>query len=208
MKLTSRRMTTGCGLLLSLAISSCTTVPTTYQDLGNQLGAAAAKKSTINEISSFLGASPIKCEDLPPYPVVGLLIEDHDGPTVVGIDPAGPAAASGIREGDKILYINSKRTERVEEGSAIIRSEADPGHPISIATQRGVYRFTPYYPKAVTQCYWEVMGNQVRKVAGSMNDGKALGQAPDSGVTYQKFFRGVCRFFDGRASQCQSNWQE
>jgi membrane-associated protease RseP (regulator of RpoE activity) len=197
-----------CGFLVGLLMSGCATQPSSYQNWGKQFLDAAAKKSTVREISSFLGAEPVKCENLPPYPIVGLLIEDHAGPIVASVDPSGPAANSGIRKGDKILFINSKRTERIEEGSEIIRSEAAPDRPLIIETQRGTYRFTPKYPTSVTQCYWEVMGDQARKDAGSATDKQYPGQASDKGVTYQRFFRGVCRFFDGRASQCQYNWQK
>ena len=182
------------GLLVCLFLSGCATRAGLHQDVGKQFLDAAARKNTVSEISAMLGGKPVKCENLPSYPVVGLLIEDHGGPTVASVDPSGPAANSGIRKGDKILFINSKRVSGVAQGSDIITSEARADRPIAIETQRGTYSFTPQYPKSVSQCYWEILDERARSEAGS----SASERSPDQGV-----FKGVCRFFDGRASQCQ-----
>ena len=208
MNLRARYRVAACSCLVSLAMTNCVTRPGSNQGWGTRLLDSAVKRSTVREISSFLGAEPVKCESLPSYPVVGLLIVDRAGPTVDSVDPAGPSARSGIGKGDKILFINSKPVETVEQGSELIRSEAGPGRQIVIETQRGTYRFTPRYPKTVTQCYWDVKVNQVRNNAGGLNSTENLGQASEKEAAHPRSFVGTCRFFDGRASQCQYIWQE
>lgn len=207
MELMPQRIAAVYCFLVGLAISGCATRLGSDPDWGRQLLDAAAKKSTVQEISAFLDAEPVKCESLPSYPIVGLLIEDHGGPTVASIDPTGPAARSGIRKGDKILSINSKPVKGVKEGSEIIRSEAGPDHPIVIETQRGPYQVTPKYPKRVSQCYWEVADARIRQSTVDSDAGPGIGQAPSKGIAYRRLFRGVCRFFDGHASQCEYIWQ-
>jgi len=153
----------------------------------------------VDEISAMVGKEPDKCVSLPSYPTVGLLIEDHDGPTVTRVDPSGPAAESGIKKGDKILFINSQRVDSVTQGAEIIQSQSRVDRPLTIQTQSGTYRVMPTYPAHVTQCYWEIMAGDIRNTPATTNTGRSPAQAFDG----HEVFKGVCRFFDGRASQCE-----
>lgn len=188
--------------------SGCATQSSLYQSWGNQLADAAATNRTKEDISLMLGAEPYKCENATAYPMVGISLEDASGPTVRGIDPKGAAASTDIKVGDKIISVNAKATISSKEVVDSIRAIASPSHPITIETQRGAYTLTPKYSVEAKQCYWEITAGQVGTVAGSAFVNQYGGSAIQGGAAYQRFFRATCRFTDGRASACQSNWQE
>lgn len=204
-----RLLTLTCtAVVIVTAISGCATRSSLYQSWGHQLADAEATNRTKEDISLMLGAESYKCENATAYPMVGILLEDASGPTVRGIDPKGAAASTDIKVGDKIISVNAKATISSKEVVDSIRAIASPGHPITIETKRGSYTLTPKYPVEAKQCYWEITAGQVGTVAGSAFVNQYGGNAQQSGEAYQRFFRATCRFTDGRASVCQSNWQE
>ncbi len=188
--------------------SGCATQSSLYQSWGRQLADASATNRTKEDISLMLGNEPYKCENAPLNPMIGILLADTSGPTVRGVDPKGPAANTDIKAGDKILSVNSKATNSSQEVVDFIRATASSDRPITIETQRGSYSLTPKYPTEVKQCYWEISAGQIGKAAGSAYVNQYGGSAIQGGAAYQRFFRTTCRFSDGRASVCQSNWQE
>jgi len=195
-------------IVMVTVTSGCATQSSLYQSWGKQLAGAAATNLTKEDISLMLGAEPHKCENASVNPMIGISLEDASGPTVRGIDPKGSAASTDIMIGDKIISINSKATNSAKEVVDSIRAIASPNRPITIETQRGSYALTPKYPVEAKQCYWEITAGQVGKVTGSAYVNQYGGSAIQGGAAYQRFFRATCRFTDGRASVCQSNWQE
>jgi len=195
-------------IVLISVTSGCATHSSLYQSWGAQLANASATNRTKEDISLMLGSEPYKCENVPASPMIGILLEDKAGPTVRGVDPKGAAANTDIKIGDRILSVNSKATNSSQEVVNAIKNTADSDRPIAIETQRGTFSLTPKYPTEVKQCYWDIIAGQVSKVAGSAYVNQYGGSAVQGGAAYQRFFRATCRFSDGRATACQSNWQE
>jgi len=195
--------------VMTLFTSGCATKPTSlYQSWGNQLAGVGQYGKTVSDVSLLLGVEPYKCENVESKPMIGILIKDDDGVIVKGIQPNGPAATAGIKTGDKVLSVNGKRVFSSLELMNLIRSEANPNKSLLIETNRETVTLRPMYPIETTQCYWEIVAGEVQKVSGGAYGNRYGGFASHGGTSYKRFFRTSCRFVDGIASECRSNWQE
>ncbi len=181
--------------------------PSLYKSWGEKLVHAPEASQTKEDISLMLGAEPYKCDNVPAAPMIGIRLEGASGTTVRGINPNDSVANTDIKIGDKILSINSKPTKSPQDVVAAIKAVTDPNRPIIIETQRSSYAITPRYLE-VKQCYWEITAGKVERHGGSAYVNQYGGAAAQGGAAYNRFFRATCRFVDGKASNCQSNWQE
>lgn len=179
-----------------------------YQSWGDQLADAAKYRITVSDVSLLLGVEPYKCEKVESKPMIGLLVEDDEGVIVKGIYPNSPATMTAIKPGDKVLSINGKKVFSSLELINLIHLEATPDKPLVIKTNRETITLQPMYPNETTQCYWEVAAGEVQKVSGGAYVNEYGGTASHGGSSYNRFFRASCRFVEGRAFGCRSNWQE
>jgi regulator of sigma E protease len=59
----------------------------------------------------------------------------HPSATVAAVQPGTPAAAAGLRAGDRVVGVNGRATRSFEEASRLIRSTA--GGPVTVTVERG-----------------------------------------------------------------------
>jgi C-terminal processing protease CtpA/Prc len=139
--------------------------------------------------------------------MIGIHLKLED-PTVVSVDPNGAAAAAGMKPGQRILKVNETPISTGKDVVAVLRATAKWGAPTSVVTDVTAYSIVMKRPTEARQCYWDVSAGSVGENRGIAYVNQYGGSAGQRGSEYQRFFRTSCRFFDGRAVSCQSNWQE
>jgi membrane-associated protease RseP (regulator of RpoE activity) len=192
----------GLGIIAIIAavISACAVAQSTADhSWSKQIDLAPKRHQSKEDISQILGHKPIKCENIPGKPTVGILLRHDSRTTILEIYPNSPAAGTGLKVGDKILTVNSKPVHSMEDVIASTVGIEGPNTPITIQTQRGSYVVTPTYPTESEQCYWEVIGDKV---------GPDVGGRTPRGTMHRQYFRATCRFTDGKAYICHPQWQE
>jgi hypothetical protein len=162
--------------------------------------------TSIDDVSLLLGTPPIKCENVDPTPVIGLVADKEN--TILSVNPKCAAATAGIRKGEKILRVNNISVSDREETGSTIKSNLKWDEPINIGTQIKTYTLIPKRPNEAIQCYWDLSAGSVAKSSSGAYVDRYAGASSSSGAQYERFFRTSCRFYDGYSVSCQSNWQE
>ena len=171
------------------------TVASPYPEWGRQLNTFLGGLRTIDDVNHLLGSAPALCETFEPVPIVGIQIL-NDEPIVASIDPAGAAASSGIREGDRILKVNRTPVFTGGEVVAALRASTSWDSTIIVTTRSGVRSFTLERPVAAKLCTWHI------------NEPYPGGSAGQRAQGPPRYFRASCRDYDGRLVGCQATWQE
>jgi membrane-associated protease RseP (regulator of RpoE activity) len=184
---------------------------TLYQSWDRTLDRGNLK--TVDDVSMILGSPPIKCDEIEPTrtgTLTGIFLgsqSDPDAPIINYVRPNSPAALANMAVGEYIQYVNDKKVETaadVLDDLALVPIDA----PVSIKTKKNAYTLLFPQPTLARQCYWEISGGPVGHPGGSA---LVLSQsaAPGGAATlHQRFFKTVCRFYDGTLVGCISNWQE
>ena len=167
---------------------------------------------TVDDVSMILGSSPTRCDEIEPTRVgtlIGFFLGSQDDPGsayVNHVRPNSPAAQAGMAVGEYVLSVNDWKVQAaadVQSALALIPLEA----PVSVRTRKNTYTLVYPQPAQARQCYWEISGGQVGYPGAAL----VLPQpapASSSGPVHQRFFKTVCRFYDGVLAGCISNWQE
>jgi hypothetical protein len=112
--------------------------PGTPRGLGEGAGGTAglnAMGQLMKFIGAFLGKKPTP--DLRPQPFLGaLLAEDDKGVTVKSVLEGGPAAAGGLRPGDRIAEFNN-RSVREQQDVKRYLSHLKSGAAVPVLVERG-----------------------------------------------------------------------
>jgi hypothetical protein len=168
---------------------------------------------TVDDVSMILGSTPTRCDEIEPTRVgtlTGFFLGTQDDPNstyITFIRPNSPAASAGMAVGDEVRAVNDTKVETAEEvqnALALLPLEA----PVSLRTRKNSYTVVFPLPKEARQCYWEISGGAV----GYPGDAPLVLPQPapagSAGPVHQRFFKTVCRFYDGVLAGCISNWQE
>lgn len=177
-----------------------------YQNWGDQLSEMPLSNARVEDVSMVLGVPPLHCDKLVAHrPAIGVKIDSSE-PLIISVTPNSPADLAGIRAGDKIDKINEQVITDTDELIAVIQN-ANEGTKIEFESSRGVFSVTPRLPK-IEQCYWDVNSGQASELEGRLHV-RAFSNDPNlSASSRLNYFRASCRFADGYAADCRSNWQE
>jgi len=210
MMISNMKIATGLALLFSvLVMSSCGTKrQSLYSRWGQQLNDAPTEKRTIDDISMLLGTPPNKCVQIEPNPGLGILVQKTQLPIVLAVRPNSPAFKAGIQKGEMITNIDTVSIGSVQDFKSAMLDRAKWGNKVAILTNARSYEVTFEKPTESLQCYWDISGGTIGTSRGGAYVDRAGGFASENSAAYQRIFRASCRFYDGQAIGCQSNWQE
>lgn len=189
-------LTTG---LIAATLCSCATQPVAAQRWEKQIDAAPKNHMTKEDISQMLAHAPTHCETIAGRPTLGILLRHNSGTTIRGIFPNSPAAATGLQIGDRILSVNAKPVDSMEDVIASTEGIKGPDPSIIIKTQRGTYVVTPHSFATSEQCSWSIRPTRVKL---------PLGSAAPEDQQHPGLFHAICRFNDGKAYICRWRWEK
>jgi membrane-associated protease RseP (regulator of RpoE activity) len=161
------------------------------------------------DVSRLVGAPPAYCEPLDPAgPATGIVTAENRPDTVVAsVRPGSPAAAAGLRPGDRIFAVAAQTLKGPEELLPALRTHGRAGVPLKLDTSRGTIVVTPRIPE-VERCYWQLPPGQIVWMGGAA-PGHPSGAAGGAGAANgQPFFWASCRAHDGIIVDCQADWRE
>jgi len=181
--------------------------PSVYESWGEQLSNNGTTIRTVDDVSFLLGSPPTKCDNIKPAPMIGLKI-GIENTAILSVDPNGAASVAGIKAGEKIMKVNEMKVYSAKDISSALSIVAERDKTVIIQTDVKTYSVSPSRPTEAKQCYWDITAGAVAETRGGAYVNEYGGSAGHSGSEYQRFFRTSCRFYDGRAVNCQSNWQE
>lgn len=206
------------GLLLMLTplllVHGCATAPpkpqTLYQSWDQTLDRGNLK--TVDDVSMILGSPPTRCDEIEPTrtgTLIGIFLgsqSEPDSTTISGVRPNSPAAQAGVAVGENVQYVNDRKVASATEvldALALVPFE----DPVTIRTKKNAYALRFPRPQQARQCYWEISGGQVGYPGAALALPQPAGPGT-AGPVHQRFFKTVCRFYDGVLAGCISNWQE
>jgi hypothetical protein len=178
-----------------------------YENWGEQLSNSGTTIRTVDDVSFLLGSPPTKCDNIKPTPMIGIKI-GLESTDILSVDPNGAASVVGIKAGEKIVKVNETKVYSGKDILSALSMVAEKDETVIIQTNVKTYSVSPSRPIEAKQCYWDITAGAVAETRGGAYVNQYGGSAGHSGSEYQRFFRASCRFYDGRAVNCQSNWQE
>jgi membrane-associated protease RseP (regulator of RpoE activity) len=112
-----------------------------------------------------------------------VISQSENRDTCKGSDPAAPAAAAGLKAGDRFVSFNGVRTESWNQLSDLIR--ANPGKDVPIVVERGGEQVTLHAKIATNQVAKKDSGGRI--VEGEYVTAGFLGFSAATGVVKQDF---------------------
>ncbi|MEV6962375.1 site-2 protease family protein [Streptomyces sp. NPDC051207] len=112
-----------------------------------------------------------------------VISQSENRDTCKGSDPAAPAAAAGLKAGDRFVSFDGVRTESWNQLSDLIR--ANPGKEVPIVVERGGEQVTLYAKIATNQVAKKDSGGRI--VEGEYVTAGFLGFSAATGVVKQDF---------------------
>ncbi|MHB8834415.1 MAG: PDZ domain-containing protein [Candidatus Methylomirabilia bacterium] len=170
---------------------------------------------TVDDVSLILGGPPSKCDTFEPsridrYPSLGISLGSNRNPQSTYINNVRPNSLAFLAKvvvGEDIQHVNNFKVQTSEDVKNVLALDAYET-PVSIRTKKNSYNIVFPPVKEARQCYWDISGGQVGSATGGSFVLPNAASPRNATSVYERFFRSVCRFYDGILIACICNWQE
>lgn len=181
-----------------------------YSERGSKLHQAFIIGASLDDVSLILGRRPDKCEGIEPRPMLGVKL-NADG-AIASLSKFGAGAKSGLSAGERIVMVNGIHVSNAEEVVEAMRTTVSWDEISTVSTEKKTYSVHFDKPSKALECSWNISEDSSMQTGESAagKHGKSVPQAapPQTDSGHKRVFHASCRFDDGRAVVCYSNWVE